>query len=84
MTNSKLTLHASRIRSLDDQIEDLKIERKAAYEIAAGEGFNPAALRAAIKIARMDPAKREAHNAGQLDIETYLAELEGRELEAAA
>lgn len=84
MTNSKLTLHASRIRSLDDQIEDLKIERKAAYEIAAGEGFNAAALRAAIKIARMDATKRAKHDSAQMDLELYLAELEGREMEAAA
>lgn len=84
MTNSDLKQRAEHIGRLLDQRDDLTADIKAAFEAAKSVGFNATALRKAIAIARMDPAKREAHNAGQLDIETYLAELEGRELEAAA
>lgn len=47
-------------------------------------GFNKASLRKAIAIARMDAAKRAKHDAGQMDLELYLAELEGRQKMAEA
>lgn len=83
-TNSELQSIAANIKRLDDLIDDYKEERKAAYEIAASKGYNAKALKAALKIASMDAAKREAHHAGQMDIETYLAELDGNNLEMVA
>lgn len=83
-TNSDLRQRAERIGSLLDQLDDLKVELKAAYEIAKSDGFNPAALRKAIAIARMDDAKREKHDSAQSDLLIYLDEIEGRQLREAA
>ena len=82
-TNSDLRQRAESAGRLLDQIDDLKIELKALFEIAASDGFNAKALRQAIKIARMDATKRAKHDSSQLDIEIYLAEIEGRQMEAA-
>lgn len=84
MTNSDLRQRAERAGNLMDQIDDLKVELKALFEIAQSDGFNAKALKAAIKIARMDAAKRAKHDSGQQDLEIYLAELEARELREAA
>ena len=83
-TNSDLRQRAERIGSLLDQIDDLKVELKAAYEIAKSDGFNPASLRKAIAIARLDDAKRAKHDDAQSDLLLYLDEIEGRQLREAA
>lgn len=84
MTNSDLKQRAEHIGRLLDQRDDLTADIKGAFEAAKSVGFNSAALKAAIKIARMDSTKRAKHDSDQSDLILYLAELEGRELEAAA
>jgi uncharacterized protein (UPF0335 family) len=83
MTNSDLRHRAEHIGRLMDQRDDITDDIKGAFEAAKSVGFNAAALRKAIAIARMDSAKRAKHDSGQMDIELYLAELEGRQMEAA-
>lgn len=84
MTNSDLRHRAEHIGRLMDQREDITADIKAAFEAAKSVGFNAAALRKAIAIARMDSAKRAKHDAAQMDFETYLSEIEGRQMEEAA
>ena len=84
MTNSDLKQRAEHIGRLLDQRDDITADIKGAFEAAKSVGFNAAALRKAIAIARMDSAKRAKHDEAQQDLIVYLAELEGREMEAAA
>ncbi len=84
MTNSDLRQRAEHIGRLMDQRDDLSADIKGAFEAAKSVGFNAAALKAAIKIARLDATKRAKHDSAQMDLELYLAELEGRQMEAAA
>lgn len=84
MTNSDLRRIGERIGRLMDERDERTADIKAEIDAAKSKGFNPAALRKAIAIARMDSAKRAKHDAAQMDLEVYLAELEGREMEAAA
>lgn len=84
MKNSDLRDRAERASRLMDQIDDLKVELKALFEIAQSDGFNSKALKQAIKIARMDSAKRAKHDAAQGDLILYLEELEGTRERAAA
>ena len=78
MTNSDLSERARKIMALMDQADDLKTEIKDRYDDAKNAGYTVAALKRAIKIARMDADKRAKHEAAQMDLELYLAELEGR------
>lgn len=82
--NSDLRQRADAAGRLLDQIDDLKIELKALFEIAASDGFNAKAFRQAIKISRMDATKRAKHDSSQMDLELYLAEIEGRQMREAA
>jgi uncharacterized protein (UPF0335 family) len=84
MTNSDLRQRAEHIGRLMDQRDDITEDIKGAFEAAKSVGFNAAALKAAIKIARLDVTKRAKHDSAQSDLLIYLAELEGRDLEAAA
>lgn len=68
MTNSDLKRRAERIGSLLDQVEDLKTEIKAAFEIAKSDGFNIAALRKAIAISRLDDKRRAKHDSAQSNV----------------
>lgn len=83
-SNSDLRQRAESIGRLMDQRDELSEDIKAAFEAAASAGFNKSAMRKAISIARMDAAKRAKHDAGQMDLELYLAELEGRQKMAEA
>ena len=51
------------------------------YAEAKAVGYTVSALRKAIKIHAMDADKREKHEAEQLDLELYLAQIEGREVD---
>jgi uncharacterized protein (UPF0335 family) len=62
-----------------EQRDEIALDIKAAFEAAASAGYNAKAMKKAIRVASMAADKREAHNAEQLDIELYLAELEGRQ-----
>ena len=61
MTSNTSTIneHARKIAGLMSQIEDIKIEMKAATEIAEQQGVDPKALRKVAKEMIMDSAKLE-------------------------
>lgn len=81
--NSDLRQRAQSVMRMMDQRDEITADIKAAFEAAKSVGFNAQALRKAVSIARMDSAKREKHDTGQLDIEIYLAEIEGTQLREA-
>lgn len=78
MTNSDLTRRAKQIISVLDQIDEMKMAVAEAYDDAASEGYTKSALRAAIKIHRLDQERRRKHDQAQMDLEMYLSELDGR------
>ena len=78
MTNSDLSRRAQQIISVLDQIDELKLAIAEAYDDASSEGYTKSALRAAIKIHRLDADRRRKHDQAQMDLEMYLSELEGR------
>lgn len=83
-TNSDLRQRAVSIMRLEEQRDELTADIKAAYDAAASVGFNKAAMKRAIKISRMDATKRAKHDSSQLDLELYLAEIEGKQMREAA
>lgn len=83
-TNSDLRQRAESIMRLEEQRDELTADIKAAYDAAASVGFNKAAMKRAIKISRMDATKRAKHDSSQLDLELYLAEIEGKQMREAA
>jgi uncharacterized protein (UPF0335 family) len=84
MTNTDLKERAQRLIELEERAEDAKLDLKAAYDAAASAGYTKAALKRAIKLHRMDADKRAKHESAQMDLETYLAALEGRRMAEAA
>ena len=84
MKNSDLRSRAEHIMRLMDQRDELNEDIKISFDVAKSVGFNLAALRKAISIARMEAGKRAKHDQGQMDLELYLAEIEARELVGAA
>ena len=84
MTNSDLKQRAQSIMSLIEQRDELSADIKAAFDAAASVGFNKQAMRKAIRIATLDSAKREKHESEQMDLEMYLAEIEGKHMREAA
>ena len=80
MTNSDLSTRAARLIELEEAAEDAKLDLKAAYDAAASAGYTKAALKRAIKLHRMDADKRAKHDSQQMDLEMYLAEIEGRRI----
>lgn len=82
-TNSDLKQRAESVMRLMDQRDELTLDIKAAFEAAKSVGFNAQAMRKAVSIARMDKAKRDRHDSQQMDLEIYLAGIEGRVMEAA-
>ena len=84
MTNSDLSARARSIMSLEDQKQDIADEITERYADAKNAGFTVAALKRAIKIARMDGEKRARHEAEQMDLMLYLAEIDGRVMKEAA
>jgi uncharacterized protein (UPF0335 family) len=82
-SNSDLKTRALEIIRRHEAVEEAKEDLKAAYEAAESVGFTKKALRAAIKIHRLDADKRAKHDSAQMDLELYLAAIEGRERQAA-
>lgn len=78
MTNSDLRHRAQTIQALLEQRDDITAEIKACYDSAASAGFNKPAMRKAIKVAAMSQDKRAKHDSEEMDIELYLAEIEGK------
>lgn len=83
-TNSDLRQRAQSIMRLIEQRDELSADIKAAFDAAKSVGFNASAMRKAIRIATLDSAKREKHESEQMDIEVYLAEIEGKALREVA
>ena len=84
MTNSDLKRWAEAIIALEDQRKDITTEIADRYQDAKNHGITVPALRKAIKLARMDAKQRAKHESEQMDLEMYLAEIEGRSLREAA
>ncbi len=84
MTNSDLRERAERLAHLTEIAEEARLDLKAAYDAAASQGYSKAALRRAVKIHMMDQARRAKHDQQQMDLELYLAEIEGKRLAEAA
>lgn len=84
MTNSDLRQRAESVMRLMDQRDELTADIRAAFDAAKSAGFNAAAMRKAVSIARMDAAKREKHETQQMDLEMYLAEIESKAVREAA
>jgi len=83
-SNSDLKRRAMEIIKRHEAVEEAKEDLKAAYDAAESVGFTKKALRAAVKIHRLDAEKREKHESEQSDLILYLAEIEGREMKDAA
>lgn len=83
MRNSDLRQRAESIMRLMEQRDELTMDIKAAFDAAASVGFNKAAMRKAIKVAALDADKRAKHESEQSDLILYLAEIEGKQMEAA-
>lgn len=83
-TNSDLKQRAESILRLIEQRDELSADIKAAFDAAKSVGFNAAAMRKAVRIAAMSADKRAKHDTEQMDLELYLAEIEGREMREAA
>lgn len=68
--NNAINEHARKIAGLMSQIEDIKIELKAAIEIAEQQGINPKALRRVAKEMIMEPEKlaKRLESEAQLDM----------------
>ena len=84
MRNSDLRQRAESIMRLMEQRDELTADIKAAFDAAASVGFNKAAMRKAVKVAAMDADKRAKHDSEQMDLELYLAEIEGDAMREAA
>jgi uncharacterized protein (UPF0335 family) len=84
MTNSDLQRRATGIMALEDQRKDITTEIADRYQDAKNAGYTVKALKGAIKVARMDADKRAKHQSEQMDLEMYLAEIEGRSFREAA
>ena len=78
-TNDRLKTYADRISRLEEERGEIAEQIKEAFADAQSEGFRVSALKQAIKIAGMDKLKRAKHDASQMDLEIYLAQLEGKE-----
>lgn len=84
MTNSKLSEIAQQIIALETQRDELKSDIAAAFDAAKHYGYNIAAVRKAVRVARLTAEKRDKYDRDQMDLETYLAEIEGRQHREAA
>lgn len=84
MTNSDLKQRALRLIDLETAAKEAKADVDAACAAAASAGYTKAALKKAIKIHTLEPEKRARHDAAQMDLELYLAEIEGSQLREAA
>lgn len=84
MTNTDLRERAERLAQLEETAAEAKADVKAAYEAAKSAGYTVTALRKAIKIHGLTAEKRTKHDSEQMDLEMYLAEIEGTRLAEAA
>jgi len=79
MTNSPISDYAQRIGNLMTEREECQQAIVEIYADAKSDGITVAALRKAIKIARMDSVARERHETEQTDLLMYLDQIERRE-----
>lgn len=78
MRNSNIQQRARDIAALHDAHDDAKAALAEAYDEAAAEGYSKAALKAAIKIHRLDSVRRAKYDEAQSDLLLYLQDIEGR------
>ena len=78
MINSDLKQRAEAIIRAEEALEDAKADLKALYDAAKSDGYTATVLKRAIKIHRLNVDKRARHDSEQMDLEMYLAEIEGR------
>jgi uncharacterized protein (UPF0335 family) len=83
-SNSDLARRIAAIASLEDQRKDITTEIADRYQDAKNHGITVPAMRRAVKVYRMDAARRAKHDSEQMDFEMYLSEVEGRQLREAA
>lgn len=79
-TNGRLQEIALSISRDEAARKDLADDIREQYATAKAEGYTVPALKKAIKIFAMDKDARDKHDSAQMDLETYLAALEGQEL----
>lgn len=79
MTNSPISDYAQRIGNLMTEREECQQAIAEIYADAKAEGITVAALRKAIRIARMDTETRARHETEQTDLLMYLDQIESRE-----
>jgi len=84
MTNSDLQDRARAIINLMAEREEISEQIADRYADAKTNGYTVAALKRAIKIARMDSEQRARHESEQSDLLLYLEEIEGRSMREAA
>jgi len=84
MKNSDLRSRAEHIMRLMDQRDEIAEDIRNSFDVAKSVGFNPAAMRKAISVARMDAKKWAAHESAQTDLLMHLEEIEGRAMREAA
>lgn len=84
MTNSDLKQRAESLMRLHTELDEAKLALADANEDAESAGYSKSVLRRAIKIHTLDADKRRKHDAAQMDLELYLAEIEGRQMREAA
>lgn len=84
MTNSDLRARAERLAKLHEAVDEATADLKAAYVAAASDGYSKTALRKAMKIHGLTADKRAKYDTEQMDLELYLAEIEGRSMREAA
>lgn len=78
MRNSDIKQRARDIAALHDAHDDAKAALAEAYDEAAAGGYSKAALKAAIKVHRLDTVRRAKYDEAQSDLLLYLQEIEGR------
>ena len=79
MTNSPISDYAQRIGNLMTEREECQQAIAEVYADAKADGITVAALRKAIRIARMDTETRARHETEQTDLLMYLEHIERRE-----
>lgn len=75
--NTEVARFAARLGRLEEERAALVADIRDVYAEAKAQGLTPGALRKALKIHRLDADKRKKHDAEQMDLELYLAALEG-------
>lgn len=69
MADQQLIQYLERVETVDDQIKDLKDDRKDIFLEAKGQGYDTKLMRAILVLRAMDPEKRKEY---QALLDTYM------------